>query len=138
VRLLAVKVLSINQALLHSSDPVNSDPLGPQLSHNRLSLRFRIRRRKMLHDDIISPAVPDIQNNDIGARGHGTIQSREDASRCVAVNALVGDSNVRRFELARVRFACRDAMATNDAVAEGYDMNFSPDDCRTEPMQHLP
>jgi hypothetical protein len=68
-----MKLGSIDYALLHSSDPVNSDPLGAQFSHDRLSPRLRSSWRKMMQHDIISPCVPDIQDNDIGAWGYSTI-----------------------------------------------------------------
>jgi hypothetical protein len=68
-----MKIPSINYALLHSGDSVDSDPLGLQLSHNRLSPRFRSSWRKMMQHNIISPCVPDIQDNNLGTWGHGTI-----------------------------------------------------------------
>jgi len=68
-----MKLRSINYALLHSSDPVDSDPFVTQITQNRLSPRLRSSRRKMMQHDIISPWVPDIQDDDIRAWGYSTI-----------------------------------------------------------------
>ncbi len=92
----------------------------------------------MMQHDIISPWVPDIQDNDITAWGYSPIQSCEDACRCVSVDASVDDSDLMspcsqsRLKLGRVGLACRDAMASDGAVAERNYMNFRFDDSRPE------